>query len=84
MTPNGQNSFEAFFSVIRDKRLRPWFWIFTLFYFLAGAFGLYKLGWLDPELKGAKLIGFALLFPYMIISTVYISYALSKKPRGKK
>lgn len=76
--------FEDFFSVIKDKRISPWFWIFTILYI-----GLLLYLVLMPDSsgfagRGAVLLVFFLLLPYFIISAVYITHALGKKHKRMK
>jgi hypothetical protein len=60
--------------VFRDKKIKPWFWVFTLVYFLGAGYLILSSNPWHSDGRNHLSIAYILIIPYYILSTIYIIF----------
>jgi hypothetical protein len=75
-----RDPFQDALAVIKDKRINPLFWVFSVLYLIGTIYVLSIFG--VPSGRGYILIALLFLFPYMLISIFYLAIILSKNKKN--
>ncbi len=80
----GDYNFVELYRFLRSKKISPWFWVFTVGYFVAIAY-VYTAAY-DVSASGDNLWSLlAVLFaPYSLVGIPYLSFASNKRPLKRK